>query len=518
MANWYCSSVAHTAVAQFAISHAYTLGNLIRSLATPTVGQERVFRCTTAGTSGGSESAWNITKGALTTQGGAVFTEVTGQESFQGTTWAAPFARLQSAVASGWPAAGDTIFVGSDHAETQAASMTCSGIGTLTAPLKLLCVTRTSNALPPASTDLTTGGSIATTASNNITMTGSYYAYGLTFSAGNSTGAAVLSLSSTTEYSTWDTCTFSLPGTNASGNQLIFGPAGGNFGGQCKFRNVTVNMGATTHIITVRACSFEWRGGSLTGSALATLFGASYAGSLLSGPLIDVWDVDLSVLAGSSCLVTVTGSVGSGGPTTYNFVNCRLNASLAGVMTGTIQAPEIGNIDLITSDNTGSGSREEHYRYSGSIVADTTNYLTSGASNGVTHKSWKIVANSNANIQTPLNAPDIIQWIGTTGSKTLTLFFSNIAGVTYKDTQIGIEVDYLGNASYPLGSLATSFANPLAAGANLSTDTSGWTGQGGLTKQKVSVTFTVNQIGFVRIRLSMRTSGTVWVDPLAVVV
>jgi hypothetical protein len=130
MADWYTSSTAYTAVAQFANTTAYTVGNLIRQLATPTVGNERVFRCTTAGTTT-TEQTWSLTKGSTTTQGTAVFTEVTGNSSFQQvgstSTWTAPHARVENMLA--WMAAGDRGFVSSDHTQTVAAGLTLTSPG-----------------------------------------------------------------------------------------------------------------------------------------------------------------------------------------------------------------------------------------------------------------------------------------------------------------------------------------------------------------------------------------------------
>ena len=109
MAVWYCGSVQYAAVAQFATSHAYSVGDIVRQLATPSVGSERCFRCTTAGTSGGSEPTWSLGKGATTSTGTAVFTEVTGNATYN---WSAPMARLQHPLnSSSWMASGDILAV-----------------------------------------------------------------------------------------------------------------------------------------------------------------------------------------------------------------------------------------------------------------------------------------------------------------------------------------------------------------------------------------------------------------------
>ena len=84
MANWYCSSTDYAAAPQWAASTAKTLGQIVRQLATPTQGNERVWRCTTAGTTGATEPAWTLTTGSTTADGSAVWTECTGRAVYNG--------------------------------------------------------------------------------------------------------------------------------------------------------------------------------------------------------------------------------------------------------------------------------------------------------------------------------------------------------------------------------------------------------------------------------------------------
>jgi hypothetical protein len=64
-------------VAAFQISHAYSIGDFVKPTSLLIPQSPRTYRCTTAGTSGGSESAWGTVDGGTTTQGGAVFTDTT---------------------------------------------------------------------------------------------------------------------------------------------------------------------------------------------------------------------------------------------------------------------------------------------------------------------------------------------------------------------------------------------------------------------------------------------------------
>src|ERR1017187_8057833 len=127
-------------------------GTYIRQLTTPANGNERVFRCTTSGTggvSGGSEPSWTVTHHGTTADNTGVWTECTGDEVDMGSggTWKAPHARIKNAMASGWSAAGDVIYVRSDHTETQSTANSLFAQGTASAPNPIICVNGTT--IPP---------------------------------------------------------------------------------------------------------------------------------------------------------------------------------------------------------------------------------------------------------------------------------------------------------------------------------------------------------------------------------
>ena len=91
----------------------------------PALNNERCYRTTAGGTSGGAEPTWNTGKGTTTTDsGGVAWVEVTGNQTYQAPgAWAAPHARLQNACQNSWMASGDTVFVAANHAETQSATI-----------------------------------------------------------------------------------------------------------------------------------------------------------------------------------------------------------------------------------------------------------------------------------------------------------------------------------------------------------------------------------------------------------
>jgi len=238
-----------------------------------------------------------------------------------------------------------------------------------------------------------------------------------------------------------------------------------------------------------------------------------------AGP-VEIVGLELSILSTSQKVLTQDGA-GSSGQVTYNISNCKFISSYpAGmVMSGTIQADGWGDVDMITSNNTGHGSREEHYRFQGSVVGDVSNYRNGGASDGVDSKSWKMVSLSNASYQNSLFAPDIYTWLPSAGSYTLTMFIANTSSLTLTNAEFGFDYFWMGTSGNPLATISTTMGNVIASGSALTTDgTSTWTGLASPVKQKVAVTFTTTEPGFVRIRPRLaRASTTVYVDPLVVV-
>ena len=90
-----------------------------------------MFICSTAGTCGAGEPTYvTAAVGNTTTDSGCTWTYI--GTSFS--SWAAPHARLNNAHTTNWGAAGDTFLLGSDHAETQAATLTLALVGSATSP------------------------------------------------------------------------------------------------------------------------------------------------------------------------------------------------------------------------------------------------------------------------------------------------------------------------------------------------------------------------------------------------
>ena len=93
--------------------------------------------CSTAGTMGASEPAWpNNTAGTTQADGTTTWTSLGGVGNFTGGQ--APHARLANACVSTWFAAGNTVYIGDNHAESQATTITISPASTGTVG-KIIC-------------------------------------------------------------------------------------------------------------------------------------------------------------------------------------------------------------------------------------------------------------------------------------------------------------------------------------------------------------------------------------------
>lgn len=479
MANWYVSSVAYTAVTQWAAVTVYTVGQYRRQLATPTVGSERVFRCTTAGSSGASEPTWNTSNNATTNDGTAVWTSITGQEAHQSAgSWTAPFARVDATISAS--VADDTIFVSSDHAETQSTASTIGGLSTR----NLISVNRTGASLPPTSTDILSGASIATTGASTITL-GSFYARGITFSAGSGSSlASITTVGSTATPTLLENCALILNNTSAS--SLITSTTG--FRSELQLINTTITFGAAGQgVQMLQQGNFVWRdtASAVLGTAPTSLFSSSGGNRTCS--ILQVEGVDLSAITGT--LVAASSIAGN-----VSLSNCRLASGVAltsGIVASLLSWVRVHNCD----DSTSSRNYRffEQYKH-GDVRQETALYRSGGATDGVIAMSHRHQITATPNWSRHL----VGNWVGkrwnTTGaSVTLTMELICFLAAAAKDNEIWIDVDALTTAGYPLAAcLKTAAADILQPGASLTASTENWAS--GITARANSTTYAVGDL------------------------
>jgi len=171
-----------------------------------------------------------------------------------------------------------------------------------------------------------------------------------------------------------------------------------------------------------------------------------------------------------------------------------------------------------------SDSADTNYRYQkktqfGQIDGETTLVGGAGATDGTTQISWRMVTNADAEWQhQTLDSTEIVQWnenIGSALTATIEVLHDSVTALT--DKEIWVDVQYLGTSGFPLSLFVNdAAATYITAAANQTSSGATWN-TGAMTnpnKQKLSVTFTPREKGFIHATIRMaKASYTVYVDP-----
>jgi hypothetical protein len=444
-----------------------------------------------------------------------------GNNAEDGTTWALAKETLTGAAAI--DAAGDNIYVSDDHAEnSSSAAISLAFAGTLTAPVKLLSVNDTSDPEPP--TALAAGATVSTTGNYSIGINGSVYAYGLTFitsSAGGNNGSASINLSPNgNTIQRFENCTFKILSTSTA---PYFNLHGANLAVcsdvkliNCSFRTGRADnqriiaYGINVHI---QGGTFQQESGSYSGTVFQP-FGATGEG--LSKFLVE--NFDISGCASTVSLFYPPGAGGNAGAIA-TIRNSKLPSGWSGSLVSGTWAQAVGmRCEMYNCDSGDTNYRLWIQEYAGSILSETTIVRTGGASDGTTPIAWKMITTSDAKFEgARLASPEIVQWNETTGSSITATVEVITDGVTLTDQEAWIEVDYLGTSGVPLGSVASDIETDiLTAAENQTTSSETWTttGLSSPVKQKLSVTFTPQEKGYLQATVVLaKASTTMYVCP-----
>lgn len=431
-----------------------------------------------------------------------------GSDADNGTTWALAKATLAGAAAI--DAAGDVIYVSQSHAESSATAQSIALAGTLASPVKVICA---SDAAEPPTASATTA-TVTTTGNTAITFTGTGYVYGISFSAGSGTsgGSATLAIYSgnSSGQMVFESCKFTC-GTSGSTQNI---GVGGDGAGEQKtvWRSCDVKFGHASQNVSLGRGFFEWNGGSLLsgGTSPTNLVKAGNTNSncVLSGINLSNASAGINIF-----------SVGNAGRRIIR--NSRLPASWSGNLTsGTFSFGD--RCEMYNCDAADTNYRIWIKDYAGDLTQETTIVRTGGATDGTTPLSWKLVSTANAEYPLPtFDTPEIVKWNDTTGTSVTVTVEIITDNVTLKDDEIWVDVQYLGTSGFPLSTFASDCkSDPIPAGANQTTSTATWTTTGLTTptKQKLSVTFTPQEKGFIHAVVKLaKASTTVYVDPMLTV-
>jgi len=424
-----------------------------------------------------------------------------GSDASDGLTWANAEATLTGAAAA--DVAGDVIWVSDVHAESTAAAITFDWAGTAAAPIRVLC--GDDAAEPP--TALATTATVTTTGNSaiNISSGSDYlYVYGIAFHSGSAaSGTAAIILNALNGKQVYDTCVFDLASTGGGSDIQISSSTQGS----TELRNCSFQFSATNQGMQGNGYCLISGGSVLSDAAITTLFEVIGVGSR-----VFVEGLDLSnCAAGLNIAATTTANC------EVQLRNCKLPASWSGSVNSS--TPGSGSVfELHNSDSTDTNYRYQKKTQFGQIDSETTIVATGGATDGTTRISWKMASNADAEwTHQTLDSAEIVQWNETTSSITATIEIVHDSLTNMTDQQIWMEVQYLGTSGTPLALfIDDAAADYITAAADQADSSAAWTTTG-LTNpntQKLNVTFTPNEKGFIHVVVKLAVaSKTVYIDP-----
>ena len=424
-----------------------------------------------------------------------------GSDSDNGSTWALAKATIFGAAAL--DAAGDTIYVSQAHAESSSGSFQWNLAGTPGSPTRIIAAN--DGAEPPTSSS--TAAKVTMNGTNSlsiITTAGAVYIQGIQFEFGVGTASVVnpLLTSGSASRIQFKDCAFRQKSTG--GGTLKFSNAEGR---SVILENCTFFMADEEH--------------SIGGIGMLTINGGSIeSGTHASLYFVfnDVTNANISGFDFSNCPAGVYLFVPNAGYSRVKIRNCKLPASWSGGLVDTISLPASGRYEMMNCDSGDTNYRLWIEVYAGTIKSETTVVKIGGASDGTTPISWKFTTTANA--RAPVNTVDsqeIVGWNGATGSPITVEVDVVTDGVTLNDDEAWLEVQYLGTSGYPLGSfISDTKSDILGSAAAQGSSSATWTttGLSSPVKQKLSVTFTPQEVGFIHavVRVA-KASTTVYVDP-----
>mgnify|MGYP003441372921 CR=1 FL=1 len=423
-----------------------------------------------------------------------------GSDADNGSTWALAKATLAGAAAI--DAAGDNIYLSQSHAESGGA-VTAVFAGTMANPVKIIA--GNDGAEPP-----TAVSAASLISSSSITLSGSYYLYGLTLQSATS---ILPNAQATSNSVTLDHC--SLITTGTGGSSFFSIGSTNNVTQKAVLLDCTYKFSGSSNSGCATAGVVEIKGGSFvsgTSTPSAGIFGGAATDRTGAQLLID--GLDMTNLASTVSIFRTFIS-----PGLFQIRNSKLPASWSGSLCNATPLATGQRFEMHNCDSGDTNYRLWVQEYSGSIKTETTLVRTGGASDGTTGYSLVMATTANANASVaPLVSPEVSIWNDTTGgSKTVTVEILHDSATNLTDGEIWLEAQYLGTSGLPLGSfISDAKADILATAADQSASSETWTttGMSNPNTQKLSVTFTPQEKGYIQAKVYLaKASKTVYVDP-----
>ncbi len=441
---------------------------------------------------------------------------VTGDNS-DGSTWAKAFTSVTSALSG--RSSGDFIIVDAAH------SVTANAAITWTPPagnIAIICVTP-SGASGFSSTPATGAAEGVGAASAAFTIASiaaaHIYVYGMTINGGtNANSACTIALLSTNVACTLEmqSCTLDLKA--ASTVSILLGVLGGTgiaHSIRCKDCTYIASGSRAGTVLQIGNAQIDIINPTIstTGATKPVILIAANSTNPALGGTLTVRDGDLSGYAVSSGAYLNLGT---------NFISQQVllrNLKLSATPTLTTGSWSQGTAS-ITLRNVDSGNTLYTFQYQnpmGTLTADTTKYVTSGASFNGAGISWKIVTTSLATQFNPFVTPLLQIWGTSTSAETAAVeIIQDSAATALTDLDIWFNVESAASASFP-NYTTTSDRNAqpfIGTPANQPTSTTAWTGSFTTpTKQQLQNAVTPAAVGLIAGRLNVGIAATtLWMD------
>lgn len=427
-----------------------------------------------------------------------------------GTSWADAYTTL-AAVITAQGLAPTRIFVASDHSELVTAALTFP-TNVQSHQYQIISVDRTSG-FPP--TVEQAGASIRSTDSVDLTLNNSFYSRGVFWAAGNG-GATTRNITLSHTIGGFPHVYRIVGGglelkNSAAASRIIIGGAGlAPRNSEAFIEGAELRFGNVSQGVQSRNCAIFVRDGNTAGSAI-TEFIKSFSDVAAS---LDVFGLDMS-----SCAIGVNllaANIIGAGRAIFSCI--KMPTGWTGDLIGTL--PANSALTAIAS-NVDAGDTNYRMSMTGGayrVRSETAIYRIGGAGDGTTPISWKYETGvSPAYPAHVTESLPIIRWNETTDTPITVTVHVLTDGVTLHNDDAWMEVQYLDDAGYPLGAMVSDERpSQLAAAADQDASTATWTTTGITTpvKQKLSVTFTPREKGYIQARVRVaRPSSVIYVCP-----
>jgi hypothetical protein len=433
--------------------------------------------------------------------------------SADGSDWTNAFLTLAAALAVATSA--DRIWVADDHAESTTSAINL--VFPSTPGLQVLCADQHTT-WPPTATG--TGASLTIgAASVSLTLRGAAFVKGLTFNS--ATNPSVLcsilvgAQSGVNSMLRFKECTFNIR-TNDINARLKVGQEDGTATliSWIQFYNCRFKFGGASQSVQLNKGRFRMEDFGFvdaSGSTPTSLFTFNSS----TGAIAELIGSDLSAESFTNLAAFANSAV-----VNFTLIDCKMPAG-ANLTTGSPTTPGAIHVKAVNCD-----SGDTNYKYwsespTGSVKTETTIKRTGGASDGTTGQSLKVQSTSLASYPTVPHEADIEFWNETIGSPvtcTVEVVHDSAGGGTggrFLDSELSLHAEYLGTSGFPLGAFVDDGpADILATPADQADSSETWTttGLSSPVKQALSVTFTPQEVGWVRLKVKLfKPSATVYI-------